>query len=97
MKPLSDLKTEFKPSYLQTNDVDNPEKILEERTFQFDKFITKNASIKRGFSYDSEKARNFDQSNVDKAKLGVKELLKDAMEKAKKQVTEIKANAKKEG
>ena len=94
---MSDLKTEFKPSYLQTNDVDTPEKTLEERTFQFDNFITKNASIQRGFSYDSEKARNFDQSSVDKAKLGVKELLKDALDKAKSQVNEIKSNAKKEG
>ena len=94
---MSDLKTEFKLSYLQTNDVDTPEKTSEERAFQFDNFITKNASIKRGFSYDSEKARNFDQSNVDKAKLGVKELLKDAIDKAKKEVGKIKADAKKEG
>ena len=94
---MSDLKAEFKPSYLQTNDVDAPEKTLEERTFQFDNFITKNASIQRGFSYDSEKARNFDQSSVDKAKLGVKELLKDALDKAKSQVNEIKSNARKEG
>ena len=94
---MSDLKTEFKPSYLQTNDVDAPEKTLEERAFQFDNFITKNQAIQRGFSYDSEKARNFDQSSVDKAKLGVKELLKDALDKAKSQVNEIKSNARKEG
>ena len=97
MKPLSDLKTEFKPSYLQTNDVDAPEKTLEERTFQFENFIIQNATIHRDFAYDSEKARNFDQSNVDKAKLGVKELLKDALDKAKSQVNEIKSNARKEG
>ena len=53
---MSDLKTEFKPSYLQTNDADTPEKTAEERSFQFDNFITKNASIQRGFSYDSEKS-----------------------------------------
>ena len=97
MKPLSDFKTEFKPSYLQTNDVDTSEKTSQERTFQFDDFITKNESIQRGFSYDSEKARNFDQSSVDKAKIGVKELLKDAIEKAKREVGELKSNARKEG
>ena len=94
---MSDLKAEFKPSYLQTNDADAPEKTSGERAFQFDNFITKNQAIQRGFSYDSEKARNFDQSSVDKAKIGVKELLKDALNKAKSQVNEIKSNARKEG
>ena len=64
MKPLSDLKAGFKRSSLQTNDVNTPEKTSEERAFQFDNFITKNASIQRSLSYDSEKARNLDQSNV---------------------------------
>ena len=94
---MSDLKTDFQSSNLQTNDVDSPEKTSEERAFQFDNFITKNASIQRSFSYDSEKARNFDKSNVDKAKQGVKEILKDAIAKAKRQFGEIKSNARKEG
>ena len=53
--------------------------------------------MRRGFTYDSENARNFDQGNVKKAKEGVKELLKDALDKAKKQVTDLKSFAKKEG
>jgi flagellar assembly protein FliH len=53
--------------------------------------------MRRGFTYDSEDARNFDDTNVKKAKQGVKELLKDAMDKAKRQSIEIKAFAKKEG
>lgn len=79
------------------NGVDTPKSTSEERSFHFDELIIQNPSIRRGFSYDSDKARNFDQSNVDKAKQGVMELLKDAMDKAKRQVTELKANARKEG
>ncbi len=94
---MSDLRQNFESSNLQMNEVDTPETTSEERSFQFDELTVQNPSIRRGFSYDSDKARNFDQSNVDKAKQGVMELLKDAMDKAKKQVNELKSNARKEG
>jgi len=94
---LSDLREKFESSTLQMNGADAPESTSEERSFQFDELTIQNPSIRRGFSYDSDKARNFDQSNVDKAKQGVMELLKDAMDKAKRQVTELKSNARKEG
>ncbi len=49
------------------------------------------------FSYESETARNFDENSINKAKIGVKELMADAINKAKSQVDQIKAQARKEG
>jgi flagellar assembly protein FliH len=95
VKPLSDLKGKFQSSNLQMNGVEEAKDT--ERSFQFDELTIQNPSIRRGFTYDSDKARNFDQSNVDKAKQGVMELLKDAMDKAKRQVGDLKSNARKEG
>jgi flagellar assembly protein FliH len=69
----------------------------EERSYQLNELIIESPSMRRGFTYDSENARNFDQSNVSKAKEGVKELLKDALDKAKRQVTDIKFHAQKQG
>jgi len=92
---LSDLKGKFQSSNLQMNGVEEAKDT--ERSFQFDELTIQNPSIRRGFTYDSDKARNFDQSNVDKAKQGVMELLKDAMDKAKRQVGDLKSNARKEG
>ncbi|MBC8283105.1 MAG: hypothetical protein H8E32_04770 [Nitrospinae bacterium] len=94
---MSDLNKTFESSNLEVNSGGETETVQEERSFQFDELIIQNPSIRRGFAYDSDKARNFDQSNVDKAKQGVMELLKDAMDKAKKQVTDLKSNARKEG
>ena len=94
---MSDLQENFEASNLQTNEVGTPQVDPEERSFQFDEMTIQNPSISRGFIYNSDKARNFDQSNVDKAKQGVMELLKDAMDKAKRQVGEFKSNARKEG
>jgi len=94
---LSDTREQFVASDLQPKDAKEIVADSEERSFQFDELTIQNPSIRRGFTYDSEKARNFDQSNVDKAKEGVMQLLQDAMEKAKKQVGEIKSNARKLG
>ena len=97
MKHLSNPQNNFESSNYEKQSEGETETTKEERSFQFDELIIQNPSIRRDFTYESDKAQNFDQSNVNKAKQGVMELLKDAMEKAKKQVTEIKANAKKEG
>ena len=94
---MSDPRENFESSNYEKKSISETEMTKEERSFQFDELIIQNPSIRRDFTYESDKARNFDQSNVNKAKQGVMELLKDAMEKAKKQVTEIKANAKKDG
>jgi flagellar assembly protein FliH len=97
VKPLSDIREQFRASDLLQKDENETTAVSEERSFKFDELTIQNPSIRRGFSYDSEKARNFDQLNVDKAKEGVKQLLQDSMDKAKKQVGEIKASARKEG
>mgnify|MGYP002630535933 CR=1 FL=1 len=94
---MSEDRKQFVASNLQPEDSDNTAPVLDERAFQFDELIYQNPSIRRGFTYDSEQARNFDQSNVNKAKEGVMELLKDAMEKAKKQVGDLKSKARREG
>jgi flagellar assembly protein FliH len=97
VKSLSDIREQFRASDLQPKGENQTTSVSEERSFQFDELTIQNPSIRRGFAYDSEKARNFDQLNVDKAKKGVMQLLQDAMDKAKKQVGELKSNATKEG
>jgi flagellar assembly protein FliH len=69
----------------------------ESRSYQLNELIIESSSMRRGFTYDSENARNFDQDTVNKAKEGVKEILKDTLIKAKRQATEIKAHAQKQG
>jgi flagellar assembly protein FliH len=96
---LSNPKSTFTLSNLeQENIVEQESESQEEtRSFEMNELNIQSSSMRRGFSYDSENARNFDDGNVKKAKEGVKELLKDALEKAKRQVTDIKSNARKEG
>jgi flagellar assembly protein FliH len=97
VKPLSDISELFRASDLQKKGENQTTSVSEERSFQFDELTNQNTSIRRGFAYDSDKARNFDQLNINKAKEGVMQLLQDAMNKAKKQVGELKSNATKEG
>ena len=74
---MSDIRQEFRASDLQQKDENETTAISEERSFQFDELTIQNPSIRRGFTYDSNKARNFDKLNVDKAKKGVMQLLQD--------------------
>lgn len=94
---MSEQSNTFIQSNLEQENVSAVEAPAEERSFELNEMIIQNPSVRRGFTYDSENARNFDQSNVNKAKEGVKELLKDALDKAKRQATDIKENARKEG
>ena len=96
-KPLSESSKLFTLSNLEAEHIKKSESLQESRSYEPDEFIIQSPSMRRGFTYDSEKARNFDQSNVNKAKLGVKELLKDVLDKAKRQAMEIKSHAQKEG
>jgi len=96
---LSDIRSTFTQSNLERQhekekESESPHKV---RSFELNELNLQSSSMRRGFTYDSEDARNFDDTNVKKAKQGVKELLKDAMDKAKRQSIEIKAFAKKEG
>lgn len=85
---LSNLEAE------RTEEIKSPQ---EARSYEMNELIIESPSMRRGFTYDSQNARNFDQANVNKAKEGVKELLKDALDKAKRQATDIKAHAQKQG
>jgi len=94
---LSDFRSTFTQDNLEPEEEKESESPHEVRSFELNELDLQSSSMQRGFTYDSEDARNFDQANVTKAKEGVKELLKDAMDKAKRQSMEVKAHAKKEG
>ena len=80
-------------------DLDNSEEKDKDETrlFELGEFLGTGSNQDRGFSFDSETARNFDADNINKAKQGVKELIGDAVAKAKSLAIEIKENAYKEG
>ncbi len=94
---MSDSSKMFTLSNLEAERIEENKSPQEARSYQLNELIIESPSMRRGFTYDSENARNFDQSNVNKAKEGVKELLKDALDKAKRQATDIKAHAQKQG
>ena len=95
---VRNLSNQFKPSSTFV-DLDNSEEENKDETrlFELSEFLGAASNQDRSFSFDSETARNFDTDNVKKAKQGVKELVADAVAKAKSLAIEIKENAHKEG
>jgi len=92
------LSRQFKPSSTFTDLDSSEEKDKDEtRLFELSEFLGTGSNRDRSFSFDSENARNFDKDNINKAKQGVKELIGDAVAKAKSLAIEIKENAYKEG
>jgi flagellar assembly protein FliH len=67
------------------------------RDFELPDFLAQSKSEKRKFTYDSETARNFDKTNVDRAREGVIEILEDAMEKAKTRARAVREEARQTG
>ena len=92
------LSSQFKPTATFT-DLNNSEgaKKKEPKIFKLMDLIGSSSQKNRSFSFDSESARNFDKKNVSSAKQGVKELMADAIVRAKTEAIEIKDNAYKEG
>lgn len=95
---VKNLSKQFKPSStfsaldkLEENEKDTA------KLFQLSDFLHGSSQENRNFIFDSETARNFDQENINKAKQGVKELMADAIAKAKKNAIDIKEQALKEG
>ena len=88
----------FKPTstFVDLDKSDEKEK-GKAQLFQLNDFLEGNLDQNRSFVFDSETARNFDQDNIKKAKQGVKELMADAIAKAKTKAIEIKDQALKEG
>ena len=92
------MSRQFKPSSTFTDLDSSEEKDKDEtRLFELSEFLGTASNRDRSFSFDSENARNFDADNINKAKQGVKELIGDAVAKAKSLAIEIKENAHQEG
>ena len=92
------MSRQFKPSSTFIDLDSSEEKNKDEtRLFELSEFLGSASNRDRGFSFDSENARNFDADNINKAKQGVKELIGDAVAKAKLLAVELKENAYKEG
>jgi len=66
------------------------------KAFEPLELIPKTPKTKRDFVYDSKEATNFDPHNIKRAKEGVIEVMRDALNKAKNQVVEIRSTAEKE-
>lgn len=64
--------------------------------FELQELIPKNDTPQRDFTYDSKEATNFDTHNIDRARQGVIEIVRDALNKAKSQAMEIRETAEKE-
>jgi len=97
--PLSDNAHFTKSSFTREETLPAPAEDLEEHLNVFERmdFGVTHKGGRREFSYESETARNFNDNNVNKAKIGVKEIMADAINKAKSQVNQIKGEAHKEG
>lgn len=91
----------FTPQFF-TSEESSPESKAEEFQREFLPEDLNNPSeapsaVKNTFSFDNEIQRNFDPTNVDKARIGVQEVFRDAMERLKAQAEKIKAEAQGEG
>ena len=95
---VKNLSSKFKPSSTFTDVESSGGKSNHgARLFELTELLNSTSKRERGFSFDSEAANNFDINNVNKARQGVKELMADAITKAKSSAIEIKENALKEG
>ena len=95
---VKNLSSQFKPSSTFIDSESSGEKNNpESRLFELTELLGSTSKKERGFSFDSEIANNFDINNIKKARQGVKELMADAITKAKSSAIEIKENALKEG
>ena len=68
-----------------------------ERPFALNDLVSQKKGAARKFTFDSEIAQNFDQTNVDKAREGVKEIINDAINKAREKSIAIRELARNEG
>ncbi len=66
------------------------------KKFELHELIPKNKKTPKDFIYDSKEATNFDAQNVDRARQGVIEVVRDALNKVKIQAVEIRETAEKE-
>lgn len=69
----------------------------ETKLFRFAEKVDPEKSGETNFVYDSEIARNFDETNVTKARQGVMDILRNAIDKAKSKSVQIREEARKLG
>ena len=98
---MSDLSRDFKrnlfiPEKKEGTNL-NPPQSRGSQVYQLKEFTSQKQGNKKPFAFDSKKARNFDPENIERAREGVKELLKDAIDKAKEQSKQIRETANNEG
>jgi flagellar biosynthesis/type III secretory pathway protein FliH len=98
---LSDLSRDFKRNLFIPEKKEgtyiNPSRSRGSQVYQLKEFTSQKQGSKKPFAFDSKKARNFDPENVERAREGVKELLKDAINKAKEQSKQVREAANNEG
>ena len=98
---MSDLSRDFKRNLFITEKKEGtnlkPSQPKNSQVYQLKEFANQKQASKKSFAFDSKKARNFDPDNVERAREGVKELLKDAINKAKEQSQKVKEAANNEG
>jgi flagellar assembly protein FliH len=73
---------------------DSPDRKTE--NFNLSKLVPKDADKSSDFAYDLPSAANFDIHRINRAKLGVIEIMRDTLTKAKAQAMEIRETAEKE-
>ena len=86
--------TRFKKQF---TDSEMDEQKVGARDFKLDGIIDSKNIGKKKFSYASSQGQNFDETNVKKAREGAKEILADAIEKAKTKAFQVREEARKLG
>ncbi len=95
---MSNNSQNFIPSHFSSDDQENPANSPdgEIRNFHLSELVPKNPEKHAEFVYDRPDATNFDAHKVKRAKEGVIEVMRDALNKAKAQADEIRETAEKE-
>ncbi len=86
----------FQRDFLKSETVESV-KPKEQWEYELKEIINPEEVGEKRFVYDSDDARNFDQTNVKRAREGVKEILSDAIDKAKLKATQIREESQKLG
>lgn len=87
----------FIPSYVPSGQAGEGDSSTEIRPFKLNQLETRDPKIRKRFNFETDDAENYYPENVRKARDGVKELMRDAINKAVVKANEIKDLAKKEG
>jgi len=95
---LSDNSKNFVRSSFSSDEKENPADSSDKKIkeFKLSELVPKNPEKQGEFVYDMPDATNFDAHKIKRAKQGVIELMRDALNKAKDQALEIRETAEKE-